>query len=105
MTAYGLFQTFDIGDLVGVSGHLFRTKTKELTCRGCRVAACSTKCLRPLPEKWHGLADVEARYRQRYVDLMVNAEVRDVFEKRSRIVRVDAALFRSRATFSKSRRR
>jgi lysyl-tRNA synthetase class 2 len=85
----------DIGDIVGVWGHLFRTKTKELTieARGMRLL---TKCLRPLPEKWHGLADVEARYRQRYVDLMVNPEVRDLFEKRSRIVRLLRRFFEER---------
>jgi len=93
--AYGLFQTFDIGDLVGVSGHLFRTKTKELTVEASGLRLL-TKCLRPLPEKWHGLADVEARYRQRYVDLMVNPEVRDVFEKRSRIVRLVRRFFEER---------
>ncbi|HEX9271904.1 MAG TPA: lysine--tRNA ligase, partial [Candidatus Binatia bacterium] len=92
---YALFQSLDIGDIVGVWGHLFRTKTKELTieARGLRLL---TKCLRPLPEKWHGLADVEARYRQRYVDLMVNPEVRDLFEKRSRIVRLLRRFFEER---------
>src|SRR6266850_294686 len=92
---YTLFQSLDIGDIVGVWGHLFRTKTKELTieARGLRLL---TKCLRPLPEKWHGLADVEARYRQRYVDLMVNPEVRDLFEKRSRIVRLLRRFFEER---------
>jgi lysyl-tRNA synthetase class 2 len=92
---YALFQSLDIGDIVGVWGHLFRTKTKELTieARGMRLL---TKCLRPLPEKWHGLADVEARYRQRYVDLMVNPEVRDLFEKRSRIVRLLRRFFEER---------
>ena len=92
---YALFQSFDVGDIVGVSGHLFRTKTKELTleAEGVRLLA---KCLRPLPEKWHGLADVEARYRQRYVDLMVNPEVRDVFEKRSQIVRLVRKFFEAR---------
>ncbi len=93
--AYGLFQTFDVGDLVGVAGHLFRTKTKELTVEAAGLRLL-TKCLRPLPEKWHGLADVEARYRQRYVDLMVNPEVRDVFEKRSRIVRLIRRFFEDR---------
>jgi lysyl-tRNA synthetase class 2 len=83
---YALFRTLDIGDIVAVTGHLFRTRTKELTLEA-RQLRLLTKCLRPLPEKWHGLADVEARYRQRYVDLMVNPEVREVFEKRSRIVR------------------
>ena len=84
--AFALFQTLDLGDIVGVRGHLFRTKTKELTVEAVELRLL-TKCLRPLPEKWHGLADVEARYRQRYLDLMVNPEVREVFEKRSRIVR------------------
>src|SRR5574341_677749 len=92
---YALFQTLDIGDIVGIEGALFRTKTKELTveARGLRLL---TKCLRPLPEKWHGLADVEARYRQRYLDLMVNPEVREVFEKRSRIVRLLRRFFEER---------
>ena len=84
--AYALFRTLDIGDIAAVSGHLFRTRTRELTLEA-RQLRLLTKCLRPLPEKWHGLADVEARYRQRYLDLMVNPEVRQVFEKRSRIVR------------------
>jgi len=92
---FALFQSLDVGDLVGVWGHLFRTKTKELTleAQGLRLL---TKCLRPLPEKWHGLADVEARYRQRYLDLMVNPEVREVFEKRSRIVRLLRRFFEER---------
>ncbi|HEX6769072.1 MAG TPA: lysine--tRNA ligase, partial [Candidatus Binatia bacterium] len=92
---YRLFQTFDIGDLVGASGHMFRTKTKELTVEAASLRLI-TKCLRPLPEKWHGLADVEARYRQRYVDLMVNPEVREVFEKRSKIVRLLRRFFEER---------
>lgn len=93
--SYALFQSFDVGDIVGVSGHLFRTKTKELTLEADSVRLLA-KCLRPLPEKWHGLADVEARYRQRYVDLMINPEVRDVFEKRSRIVRLVRKFFEER---------
>jgi lysyl-tRNA synthetase class 2 len=93
--SYTLFQSLDVGDIVGVWGHLFRTKTKELTleAQGLRLLS---KCLRPLPEKWHGLADVEARYRQRYLDLMVNPEVREVFEKRSRIVRILRRFFEER---------
>jgi lysyl-tRNA synthetase class 2 len=93
--AYGLFRTLDVGDIVGVWGHLFRTRTKELTldAQGLRLL---TKCLRPLPEKWHGLADVEARYRQRYVDLMVNPDVREAFEKRSRIMRLLRRFFEDR---------
>ncbi len=92
---YGLFRTLDMGDIVGVSGHLFRTRTNELTleAEGLRLL---TKCLRPLPEKWHGLADVEVRYRQRYVDLMVNPEVRQVFETRSRIIRALRRFFEER---------
>jgi lysyl-tRNA synthetase class 2 len=92
---YALFQSLDVGDIIGVWGPLFRTKTKELTIEayGLRLL---TKCLRPLPEKWHGLADIEARYRQRYVDLMVNPEVKDVFEKRSRIIRLLRRFFEER---------
>jgi lysyl-tRNA synthetase class 2 len=92
---YTLFQSMDVGDIVGVWGHLFRTKTGELTleAEGIRLL---TKCLRPLPEKWHGLADIEARYRQRYVDLMVNPEVRNIFEKRSHIVRLIRRFFEER---------
>jgi len=93
--AYSLFRALDIGDIVGVTGHLFRTKTRELTVEAQELRLL-TKCLRPLPEKWHGLADVEARYRQRYVDLMVNPEVREVFEKRSRIVRLLRRFFEER---------
>jgi len=92
---YALFQSMDLGDIVGVSGPLFRTKTKELTVEAQELRLLS-KCLRPLPEKWHGLADVEARYRQRYVDLMVNPEVREVFEKRSRIVTLLRRFFEER---------
>ncbi|HLN85011.1 MAG TPA: lysine--tRNA ligase [Candidatus Limnocylindrales bacterium] len=93
--SYALFQSLDMGDLVGVRGNLFRTKTKELTVEA-RELRLLTKCLRPLPEKWHGLADVEARYRQRYVDLMVNPDVREVFEKRSRIVKLLRRFFEDR---------
>jgi lysyl-tRNA synthetase, class II len=92
---YTLFRGLDIGDIVAVCGHLFRTKTKELTLEAHELRLL-TKCLRPLPEKWHGLADVEARYRQRYVDLIVNADVRAVFEKRSRIVRLVRGFFEER---------
>jgi lysyl-tRNA synthetase class 2 len=92
---YNLFRTLDVGDIVGVSGYLFRTRTRELTleAEGLRLLA---KCLRPLPEKWHGLSDIEARYRQRYLDLMVNPESRRVFEKRSRIVRGIRQFFEQR---------
>ncbi len=92
---YDLFRTLDTGDIVGVSGHLFRTRTKELTLEAQSLRLL-TKCLRPLPEKWHGLSDVEARYRQRYLDLMVNAEARRVFETRSRIVALLRRFFEAR---------
>jgi len=75
----------DLGDHVGVSGHLFRTKTNELTVWTNRLEFLG-KCHVPLPEKWHGLQDVEIRYRQRYVDLIVNEDARRVFEVRSRVL-------------------
>jgi lysyl-tRNA synthetase class 2 len=82
------FQTFkllDWGDWVGVEGRLFRTKTNELTIWASRLHFLA-KCLLPLPEKWHGLTDVETRYRQRYLDLIVNPEARGIFETRGRVV-------------------
>jgi lysyl-tRNA synthetase class 2 len=85
----------DVGDIVSAEGHLFRTRTKELTLEAHEIRLLS-KCLRPLPEKWHGLADVEARYRRRYLDLMVNPEVRRVFEKRSKIIRSLRRFFEDR---------
>jgi lysyl-tRNA synthetase class 2 len=84
--AYALFKNCDMGDIVGLSGSLFRTKTGELTVEAGSFILLA-KGLHPLPEKWHGLTDVEARYRQRYLDLMVNPEVKDVFVKRSRIIK------------------
>ncbi|MDO9079644.1 MAG: OB-fold nucleic acid binding domain-containing protein, partial [Desulfuromonadales bacterium] len=83
--AFDLFKRIDIGDIVGVCGTPFRTKTGELSLRATTLRLL-TKSLLPLPEKWHGLTDVETRYRQRYLDLIVNPEVREVFKKRSRIV-------------------
>jgi lysyl-tRNA synthetase class 2 len=80
------FQLFDLGDIIGAEGELFRTRTNELTVAARQVVHLS-KNLLPLPEKWHGLTDVELRLRQRYVDLIVNPEVRSVFVKRSLIVR------------------
>ncbi len=82
---FSLFKLLDFGDWVGVEGRLFRTKTKELTVWASQLTFLS-KCLLPLPEKWHGLQDVEIRYRQRYLDLIVNPASRQVFEVRSRIV-------------------
>ena len=82
---YAEFENYDIGDIVGVSGHPFRTKTGELSLAVTEIRLL-TKSLLPLPEKFHGLTDVETRYRQRYVDLIVSPDVREVFFKRSRIV-------------------
>src|SRR5215467_12790380 len=83
---FQLYKLLDIGDFVGVEGILFRTRTGELTVLANELTFLA-KCFLPLPEKWHGLKDIEIRYRQRYVDLVVNREVRDVFVKRSMIVR------------------
>src|SRR5262245_22071158 len=83
---FNLYKLLDIGDFIGVEGILFRTRTGELTVLANEVMFLA-KCFLPLPEKWHGLKDIEIRYRQRYVDLVVNREVRDVFAKRSVIVR------------------
>ena len=82
---YARFTDLDVGDFVGVTGELFRTRTGELTV-AVKGLAFLAKALRPLPEKWHGLKDVETRYRQRYVDLIVNPETREIFRLRSRLV-------------------
>jgi lysyl-tRNA synthetase class 2 len=84
---YAQFKKWDIGDIVGLKGKLFKTKTGELTLQADTIKLI-TKSLRPLPEKFHGLTDVEMRYRQRYVDLIVNPEVRDTFRKRIEIIRL-----------------
>ena len=83
--AFAVFGKLDVGDIVGISGKPFRTKTDELSLRADTLQLL-TKSLQPLPEKWHGLTDVEIRYRQRYLDLIVNPEVGEVFKKRSRII-------------------
>jgi len=82
---FRVFTLLDLGDFVGVAGHLFRTRTNELTIWASGLTFLA-KCLLPLPEKWHGLQDVEIRYRQRYLDLIVNPESRAVFEARSRVL-------------------
>lgn len=84
---YELFKKWDVGDIVGVEGKLFRTKTGELSLEAVRLTMV-TKSLRPLPEKFHGLTDVETRYRQRYLDMIVNPEVAEVFRKRVAIIRL-----------------
>jgi lysyl-tRNA synthetase class 2 len=83
--AHAAVKGLDVGDVVGARGGLFRTRTGELTLR-CDSIECLVKVLRPLPEKWHGLTDVETRYRRRYVDLIVNEDTRTIFERRARIV-------------------
>ena len=83
--AYAGFKKLDIGDIVGVKGFVFRTKTGETTIH-TRALTLLSKSLNPLPEKFHGLTDVDVRYRQRYVDLIVNPDVRDTFIKRSQII-------------------
>jgi lysyl-tRNA synthetase class 2 len=80
---FQVYKLLDLGDFVGVSGHLFRTKTNEFTIWASSVTFLA-KCLIPLPEKWHGLQDIEIRYRQRYLDLIVTPETARVFEARSR---------------------
>jgi lysyl-tRNA synthetase, class II len=92
---FKIFKLLDFGDWVGVEGRLFRTKTNELTIWASRLHFLS-KCLLPLPEKWHGLTDVEIRYRQRYLDLVVNPDSRHVFETRSRIVSAIRAFMTAR---------
>ncbi|MGC1454990.1 MAG: lysine--tRNA ligase [Nitrospirota bacterium] len=82
---YAFFKKLDIGDFIGLKGFLFRTKTNELTI-DMEGFTLLSKSLRPLPEKWHGLTDVELRYRQRYLDLIVNPDVRKVFQLRTKIV-------------------
>lgn len=82
---YNLFKEIDIGDIIGAAGRVFRTRTKEPTVEVTALTLL-TKALQPLPEKWHGLSDVEVRYRQRYLDLISNDEVKKTFQMRSRIV-------------------
>lgn len=83
--SYKRFKKYDIGDIIGAAGIIFATKTGEITVHAKEIELL-TKSLRPLPEKYHGLQDTEIRYRQRYVDLIVNPEVRDTFIKRSKII-------------------
>jgi lysyl-tRNA synthetase class 2 len=82
---FQIFKLLDFGDHVGVQGRVFRTKTNELTIWASAIVFLA-KCLLPMPEKWHGLTDVETRYRQRYLDLIVNPDSRKVFEARARVV-------------------
>ena len=93
--AFKLFKKFDIGDVIGVKGKVFRTKTRELTLQ-VQTFQLLTKSLRPLPEKWHGLTDVEIRYRQRYLDLTVNPDVKKIFLTRMRAIRMIRNFFADR---------
>lgn len=93
---YNIFKKFDIGDIIGVTGRVFKTKTGELTILAEEIKLL-TKSLRPLPEKWHGLKDVEERYRKRYLDLIVNPHVKDIFVKRARIVEYIRQYFTERS--------
>jgi len=92
---FDLYKSFDIGDYIGVTGRLFRTKTDELTILVNELTLLS-KSLCPLPEKWHGLKDIETRYRQRYLDLIVNPNVREIFIKRSKIISAIRTFFLDR---------
>lgn len=82
---FAIYKLLDFGDFVGLEGELFRTRTNELTIKAAKLEFLA-KCFIPLPEKWHGLSDVETRYRQRYLDLIVNPDSRRVFEVRSRVL-------------------
>ena len=84
--SYKAFKTFDIGDIIGIKGFVFKTRTEEISVHAKEVILL-TKSLRPLPEKFHGLKDMDLRYRQRYVDLIVNPEVKDTFILRSKILK------------------
>ena len=84
---FDTFKKWDIGDIIGVEGTLFKTKVGELSVQARQITMIS-KSLRPLPDKWHGLTDVETRYRQRYVDLIVTPETRETFKKRVEIIRL-----------------
>jgi lysyl-tRNA synthetase class 2 len=86
-SAFQLFKTLDIGDFIGLEGKLFRTKTRELTLL-VQSFRPLVKSLRPLPEKWHGLTDIEARYRQRYLDLIANPKVKDIFLTRIKAIQM-----------------
>jgi len=83
---YSEFKTYDIGDIIGITGFVFKTRTEEISVHAKKVVLL-TKSLRPLPEKFHGLKDTELRYRQRYVDLIMNPEVKDTFLTRTRIIK------------------
>ena len=92
---YAIVKLLDVGDLVGVRGRLFRTRTGEMTVE-VRELTFLAKCLRPLPEKWHGLKDTETRYRQRYLDLIVNEDAQRIFRGRAKLIRAMRAFLDER---------
>ena len=92
---FAVFAQLDFGDHLGVAGRVFRTRTHELTVWAEAIELLA-KSLLPLPEKWHGLTDIEARYRQRYLDLIVNPESRRVFETRTRVIAAIRRFFNAR---------
>ena len=92
---FEVYRLLDFGDMVGIAGHLFRTRTNELTIWASHVEFLA-KCHVPLPEKWHGLTDIEIRYRQRYLDLIVNPDAREVFQVRSKVLAALREFFNSR---------
>ncbi|MFC1594188.1 lysine--tRNA ligase [Candidatus Omnitrophota bacterium] len=94
-TSCEIFKQLDIGDFIGVSGELFKTRTQENTV-GVKKITMLSKSIQPLPEKWHGLKDVETRYRKRYVDLIASADVREIFTMRSRIISCIRSFFDTR---------
>ena len=85
LEAYQAFKAYDLGDILGIKGKVFKTQTGEISIHAKEMTLLA-KCLKPLPEKWHGLKDVDLRYRRRYVDLIVNPEVREIFIRRSKII-------------------
>ena len=93
--SYALFKLMDIGDFIGIKGNFFRTKTGELTILAHEIKLLC-KSLRPLPEKWHGLKDIQAKYRQRYLDLIVNDDVKEIFITRTRIIQSIRDFFNER---------
>ncbi|MDD2561035.1 MAG: lysine--tRNA ligase [Eubacteriales bacterium] len=85
LEAYQAFKAYDLGDILGIKGKVFKTQTGEISIHAKEMTLLA-KCLKPLPEKWHGLQDTDLRYRQRYLDMIVNPEVRDTFLKRTKII-------------------
>ena len=85
--SFSLFKRLDVGDIIFVAGNILKTKTNELTIDVDDLKLLS-KAIRPLPEKWHGLTDIETRYRQRHLDLIVNPQVKEVFSRRSKIIQL-----------------